>query len=108
MGAVSAHMGAGVWGTLATCIASGGDPLVQLLGIVVVGAFVFGSSLLVWRLIDLAIGARISPRVEAMGQDATELGIEAFPEFLPQGRDASEWEAGAAARNNPTGRTPGA
>ena len=81
VGAIPAHMGAGVWGTLAVCIAAGGDPLVQLIGIVAIGTFVFGVSLLVWQLIDLTLGARISARVEKLGQDAAELGIEAFPEF---------------------------
>ena len=82
VGAIPAHMCAGVWGTLAVCIAADGDPLVQLTGIVAVGVFVFGASLLVWRLIDMTLGARISPRVEEHGQDFAELGIEAFPEFM--------------------------
>ena len=87
VGAIPAHMGAGVWGTLAVCIAAGGDPLVQLAGVAAVGAFVFCASLLVWRLIDWTLGARIALGVEVLGQDIAELGIEAFPEFLPQ-RDA--------------------
>ena len=41
----------------------------------------FGASLLVWRLIDATLGARISPSVETVGQDIAELGIESFPEF---------------------------
>ena len=82
VGAIPAHMGAGVWGTLAVCIAGEGDSLVQLTGIVAVGAFVFGVSLLIWRLIDVTLGARISARVEEHGQDFAELGIEAFPEFM--------------------------
>ena len=81
VGAIPAHMGAGVWGTLAVCIAAGGDPLVQLTGIVAIGITVFGASLLVWRIIDATLGARISPRVEQLGQDTAELGIESFPEF---------------------------
>ena len=81
VGAIPAHMAAGVWGTLAVCIAAGGDLLVQLTGIVAIGVTVFGASLFVWRVIDATIGARISPRVETLGQDAAELGIESFPEF---------------------------
>ena len=83
VGAIPAHMGAGVWGTLAVCIAAGGDLLVQLTGIVSIGAFVFAVSLLVWSLIDMSLGARVSTRVEALGQDFAELGIEAYPEFIP-------------------------
>ena len=87
VGAIPAHMGAGAWGTLAVCIAAGGDPLVQLTGIAAIGAFVFGVSSVVWRLIDLTAGARISARVEELGQDFAELGIEAFPEFMPAEKD---------------------
>ena len=81
VGAIPAHMAAGVWGTLAVCIAAGGDLLVQLTGIVAIGATVFGASLFVWRVIDATIGARISPWVETLGQDVAELGMESFPEF---------------------------
>ena len=87
VGAIPAHMGAGVWGTLAVCIAAGGDPLVQFTGVVAIGVFVFGASLLVWRLIDWTLGARITHGVEVLGQDIAELGIEAFPEFQPQRED---------------------
>ena len=87
VGAIPAHMGAGVWGTLAVCIAGGGDPLVQFTGVVAIGVFVFGASLLVWRLIDWTLGARITHGVEVLGQDIAELGIEAFPEFQPQRED---------------------
>ena len=83
VGAVSAHMGAGVWGTLATCIAAGADLWVQLAGIVTIGGFVFGVSLVTWCLIEWTFRARISPEVEEVGQDLAELGIDAFPEFLP-------------------------
>ena len=82
VGAIPAHLGGGVWGTLAVCIAGGGSLPVQALGVVAVGVFVFGVSLVAWLLIDAVLGARIAPRVEELGQDATELGIEAFPEFI--------------------------
>ena len=82
VGAVSAHLFAGVWGTLAVCIAAGGDVLVQISGIAAIGAFVFGTSILTWLIIDKTIGARISPTIEDLGQDVAELGIEAYPEFV--------------------------
>jgi len=55
---------------------------VQLIGVLAVAAFVFVVSYLVWRLIDLTISARVSRQVEQLGQDAGELGIEAYPEFV--------------------------
>ena len=82
VGAVPAHLFAGIWGTLAVCIAAGGDPLVQLTGILAVGVFVFASSLLTWLVIERTLGARISLAVEELGQDVAELGIEAYPEFV--------------------------
>ena len=44
-------------------------------------------TLLTRKVIDWTIGARIGPDVEAMGQDVAELGIEAFPEFVPAMED---------------------
>ena len=82
VGAVPAHLFCGAWGTLAVCIAGGGSFGVQLLGIVVIGAFVFGTSLLLWHVLKWTMGARVSPNVEAHGQDVGELGIEAYPEFV--------------------------
>ena len=82
VGAVPAHLFAGIWGTLAAAIAGGAMFHVQLVGVLAVGAFVFAVSYLVWRLIDLTIKARVSRQVEQLGQDAGELGIEAYPEFV--------------------------
>ena len=82
VGAVPAHLFGGIWGTLAVCIAAGGQLHIQLLGVAVVGVFVFGVSWLVWRALDLALGLRVSPQVERMGQDVGELRIEAYPEFV--------------------------
>ena len=82
VGAVPAHLFAGVWGTLAVCIAAGGNVLVQLTGIVAVGIFVFATSMATWLVIDKTMGARVSPVVEELGQDTAELGIEAYPEFV--------------------------
>ena len=82
VGAIPAHLIAGIWGTLAVTIAAGGRFHIQLLGIVSIGAFVFIASLLVWKVLDLAMGLRVSADVERMGQDVGELGLEAYPEFV--------------------------
>ncbi len=82
VGAVSAHMGAGIWGTLAASFAAGGSLYVQALGVIAVGAFVFSVSILAWKILDLVLGVRISPEVEREGQDKAALGIEPFPEFV--------------------------
>ena len=82
VGAVPAHLFAGVWGTLAVCIAAGGNFGVQLLGVVAVGAFVFVVSLVLWKVIDVLLGVRVTKQVEQLGQDVAELKIEAYPEFV--------------------------
>ena len=82
VGAVPAHLFAGIWGTLAVCIVSGGNVGVQLIGILAIGAFVFVVSYAVWRLIDLVMAVRVTAQVERLGQDVAELGIEAYPEFV--------------------------
>ena len=82
VGAVPAHLFAGVWGTLATCIAAGGDFVVQLTGVAAIGAFVFSISWILWTVLDRTLGVRVSRSVESIGQDAAELGIDAYPEFI--------------------------
>ena len=82
VGAVSAHLFAGIWGTLAVCIAAGGNLLAQIVGILAIGAFVFSTSMLVWLAIKQIMGVRVTPDVERHGQDVAELGIEAYPEFV--------------------------
>jgi len=89
VGAVPAHLFAGIWGTLAVCIAAGGDLLVQSIGVVSVGAFVFSVSALVWFVLCRILEARVAPEIEQLGQDVAELGIEAYPEFvvMPESHD---------------------
>ena len=82
VGAVPAHLFAGIWGTLAVCIAGGGNIGVQLIGVVAIGAFVFGVSWILWTVIEKTVGVRVSSTVEQLGQDAAELGMESYPEFV--------------------------
>ena len=82
VGAVPVHLFTGIWGTLAVCIAAGGSLSAQIIGILAIGAFVFGVSMLLWFVIDRTLGLRVSKNVEAIGQDVGELGIEAYPEFV--------------------------
>jgi len=82
VGAVPAHLFAGAWGTLATAIAAGANVGVQLLGVVSIGAFAFVTAWLVWMALDRTLGVRVSHKVEQMGQDLAELGIDAYPEFV--------------------------
>ena len=82
VGAVPAHLFAGIWGTLAASIAAGATFHIQLLGVVSVGVFVFVVSFAVWKLLERFVGVRVSHQVERLGQDAGELGMESYPEFV--------------------------
>ena len=82
VGAVPAHLFAGIWGTLAASIAAGATFHIQLLGVVVIGAFVFVVSFALWKLLDKILGVGVSHQVERLGQDAGELGMESYPEFV--------------------------
>ncbi len=83
VGAVPVHLFAGIWGTIAVAFTVDGTSFgVQLLGIIVIGAFVFATSFAVWKLIDILIGARVAKSVERLGQDTAELGVDAYPEFV--------------------------
>ena len=94
VGAVPVHLFAGIWGTLAACIAAGGNILVQIIGILAIGAFVFAVSWVLWKVFDLIpkLGARVSRQVEQMGQDTAELGMEAYPEFVLMPEDMNDEE----------------
>ncbi len=82
VGAVPAHLFAGIWGTLAASIAAGANPAIQLLGVAAIGAFAFVTSWLTWMTLARTMGARVSRQVEELGGDVAELGIEAYPEFV--------------------------
>ena len=81
VGALSVHLVAGIWGTLAVGILGSGDFITQLKGVVVIGAFVFISSFIVWKILDVTIGLRVGEQEEIEGLDIHELGLEAYPEF---------------------------
>ncbi len=92
VGAVPAHLFAGIWGTLAVCIVAGGNFGVQLAGVAAVGAFVFATSWALWRVFELTLGVRVSREAERLGQDVAELGLEAYPEFviMPEEEDEED------------------
>ncbi|MFB0922315.1 MAG: ammonium transporter [Alphaproteobacteria bacterium] len=81
VGAISVHLVAGIWGTLAVGIFGSGDLRVQIIGIVAIGAFVIITSSIVWLALKYTIGIRVSDEDEDLGLDMVELGLEAYPEF---------------------------
>ncbi len=82
VGAISVHGTAGIFGVLAVLWTNPDATLSgQLIGLAVIFAWVFGVSLLVWGLIKMTIGIRISDEDEYGGMDQAECGMEAYPEF---------------------------
>jgi ammonium transporter, Amt family len=82
VGAISVHGVVGIWGLIAVCLSNAeASLLTQLLGTGVIFAWVFGTSLLVWFLVKLAFGLRVSEQEEYEGVDLHECGMEAYPEF---------------------------
>src|SRR3546814_15561121 len=73
VGAVSAHLVAGIWGTLAVGIFSGGLGT-QIVGIVAVGVFMVVTSTAVWLILKHPVGLRVDEEAVAMGLDKAELG----------------------------------
>ena len=81
VGALSAHLVAGIWGTLAVGIFGGGSFIAQLVGVAAIGAFVFVASFIAWYILKAAIGIRAEEEAEFTGLDIAEVGMEAYPEF---------------------------
>ncbi|MBP7063577.1 ammonium transporter [Ferrovibrio sp.] len=85
VGAVPAHLGAGIWGTLA--VALFGDPSawpvphdrvtqfgIQLLGCVVAGVYCFGFTYVVLKIVNRLLPLRVSPEAEHVGLNQAEHG----------------------------------
>ncbi len=84
VGAISVHGVVGIWGLLAVCFTNPDATLKwQLIGIISIFAWVFVTSLIVWYVIKLIVGIRVSEEEEYEGVDLSECGLEAYPEFKP-------------------------
>ena len=85
VGAIPVHLFAGIWGTIAVVLTNGDASFgTQIIGIVTVGVFTFVVSWVVWTVLKLTIGIRVSEEQELAGLDNAELGMEAYPEFSRQ------------------------
>ena len=104
VGAVSVHGTCGLWGLLSlgffadgtygnysieapyvTGLFYGGgwEPLIaQIISIVVVFVWSFGLGYIMFKLMDLAFGIRVSPEEEIQGLDVHEHGTPAYPDFV--------------------------
>ena len=90
VGAISVHGTVGIWGLLAVPLTNpetsfGG----QLAGMATIFGWVFGVSFVVWLVIKLVMGIRVSEEEEYAGVDIGECGLEAYPEFVGSRGSAS-------------------
>ena len=82
VGAIPAHLVAGIWGTLAVPMTNADASFtVQAIGVGAIGGFTFVASLAVWAVIKAMVGIRLGEDAEEVGIDRTELGVDAYPEF---------------------------
>jgi Amt family ammonium transporter len=82
VGAISVHGVVGIWGLLAVCISNpDASLLVQLKGIACIFGWVFATSFVVWFILKMTVGIRVSEEEEYEGVDISECGLEAYPEF---------------------------
>jgi len=83
VGAISVHGTAGILGLLLVPIFNpDATILIQVLGIGVIGGFVFTTSLAVWWLLHKTIGIRVGKEEELVGSDMYEGTGNAYPEFI--------------------------
>lgn len=82
VGALSVHLINGIWGTLAVGIFTDTIPLLgQIKGIAVIGISVFTISYATIYTINKFMVFRASDDAQLEGLDASECGIESYPEF---------------------------
>ena len=79
VGAIPAHLFAGVWGTLAVPITNTSAKFgTQLLGVIAINGTVFVISFLIWAIMKNTIGIRLSRESEMKGTDVSETGVIAY------------------------------
>ena len=79
VGAIPAHLFAGIWGTLAVPITNNTVVFAsQLIGIISINIFVFVVSFIIWFVMKQTIGIRLSARAEKQGTDISEVGVVAY------------------------------
>jgi Amt family ammonium transporter len=82
VGAISVHGVVGMWGLLAVPFSNGDASFgAQLYGLGVIFAWTFVASFIVWLVIKMIMGIRVSEEEEYEGVDLGECGVEAYPEF---------------------------
>ena len=79
VGAIPAHLFAGIWGTLAVPMTNPAANFgTQLLGVISINVFVFIVAYIIWSIMKNTVGIRLSKESELKGTDVTETGVIAY------------------------------
>ncbi len=79
VGAIPAHMFAGIWGTLAVPLTNTDASFsAQIIGVLSINIFVFVVSYIVFSIMKGTFGIRLSKEAETKGTDVTETGVIAY------------------------------
>jgi probable ammonium transporter, marine subtype len=82
VGAISVHGSVGLFGLLVVPLTNDASTFSgQIIGAITIFVWVFVTSLIVWAIIKLVMGIRVSEEEEYTGVDIAECGMEAYPEF---------------------------
>ncbi len=82
VGAISVHGVVGVLGLMVVPLSNSDATFAtQALGVGAIFAWTFITSLVVWGIIKMVFGIRVTEEEEYEGVDISECGIEAYPEF---------------------------
>jgi len=86
VGAISVHGVVGLLGLLLVPVTNGENSSFsgQLIGAATIFFWVFVTSLIVWGILKMVMGIRMSEEEEMEGADITECGMEAYPEFVTE------------------------
>ena len=82
VGAISVHGVVGLWGLLAVPLTNADASFsAQIIGAATIFVWVFVTSFIVWSILKMVMGIRVTEEEEAEGVDLVECGMEAYPEF---------------------------
>ena len=83
VGAISVHGTCGLLGLMLVPLTNSEATFVgQIVGALTIFAWVFAASFVVWYLLKLIMGIRVTEEEEYQGVDVSECGVEAYPEFV--------------------------
>ena len=79
VGAIPVHMFAGIFGTIVVPLSNNDANFgVQILGTLSIVVFVFVVSFIVWKVMSMTMGIRLSDEAQKEGTDIVETGVIAY------------------------------